>query len=140
MLDTNIVLAAVLSDQGASRQILLDGLASQFNWVCSVALMLGYESVLKRSGHMVDSGLEVADVEALLNSVATVVEPVRLSFLWRPVLKDPNDEMVLETAVNGQADLVVTMDLRHLEMGLKRFGIRAMRPGPALKLLRQEGT
>ena len=65
-----------------------------------------------------------------------MIEPVRFSFLWRPQLKDPKDEMILETAVNGRTDLVVTMDLRHLKQGLKRFGILAAMPGPALRLMR----
>ena len=83
---------------------------------------------------MVTSGLQGGDIDALLDAVASKIEqiePVRVSFIWRPMLLDPNDEMVLEAAIKGQADLVVTMNLRHLSSGLKRFGISAMKPGPA---------
>jgi predicted nucleic acid-binding protein len=53
------------------------------------------------------------------------------------MLNDPDDEMVLEAAVNGQADLVATMDLRHLRAGLSQFGIQALRPGDALHTIRE---
>jgi predicted nucleic acid-binding protein len=129
--------AAVLSDRGASRQILLDGLARQYIWLCSVPLMLEYESVMKRPVHLDDSGLAANDIDVLLDSAAAVIHPVRFSYLWRPMLKDSKDEMVLETAVSGQAELVVTMDVRHLESGLHRFGIRALRPGDALRMIRR---
>jgi predicted nucleic acid-binding protein len=61
--------------------------------------------------------------------VATVAEPVVLRFLWRPRLKDPADEMVLETAVNGQADRLTTFNVRHLGEAARQFGIRAAPPG-----------
>ena len=137
MLDTNVLLAAILSKKGASRQIVTDGLDGRFIWSCSVALMFEYEAVLQRPEHLAKAGLLPNDIDRLLDTVAAIVEQVRLSFLWRPVLQDPNDEMVLETAVNGRVDLVVTMNLRHLALGLKRFGIPAMTPGPALRLMRQ---
>jgi hypothetical protein len=65
-------------------------------------------------------------------------EPVRLSFLWRPLLPDANDDMVLETAVNGRADLLVTFNLRHFEAASSRFGIDVEAPAGAV--LRLRGT
>ena len=137
VLDTNVLLAAVLSDQGASRQILQEGLDGSYIGLCSVALMLEYESVLNRPEHLLDSGLSESDVETLPDGASRAIQPVKFSYLWRPMLKDPNDEMILETAVNGEADLVVTMNLRHLEAGLNRFGIEALGPGPALTKIRK---
>ena len=137
VLDTNILLASVFSASGASNRIVLDGLAQKYHWACSVALMLEYESVLKRPEHLRRSRIDSNGIDAILDAVAAVVEPVRFSFLWRPLLKDPNDEMVVETAVNGRADLVVTMNLRHLEPGLTRFGIPALGPGESLRILRK---
>jgi hypothetical protein len=64
-------------------------------------------------------------MNAILDAVAAVAEPVRLRFLWRPQLKDPADEMVLETAVNGIADRLVAFNLRHLKPAAKKFGIVA---------------
>lgn len=80
----------------------------------SVPLMLEYEAVLTRPEHLQASGLTSEQVNHVLDALAKVLIPVRLRFLWRPRLKDIADEMVLETAVNGRADRLVTFNLRHL--------------------------
>ncbi len=72
-----------------------------------------------------------------LDFLARVVIPVRLWFLWRPRLKDPGDEMVLETAVNGGADLLVTFNVGHLAAAARNFGVRVMRPGDAWREVKQ---
>ena len=72
------------------------------------------------------------------NSFAAVIEPVRFSFLWRPLVKDAKDEMVLATAVYGQADALITRDITELAPNLARFGIRAMAPGPAVWWIRSK--
>jgi predicted nucleic acid-binding protein len=61
---------------------------------------------------------------------------VEVSFQWRPQLSDPNDEMVLETAVNGRADALVTHNVRDFAKGAARFGLRVLQPGELLKELR----
>ena len=62
-----------------------------------------------------------------------VAEPVRLAFLWRPAVRDPDDDMVLETAVNGRADAIVTFNLRDFGTAAKRFGIDTLSPGEAVR-------
>ena len=136
VLDTNVILASVLSDAGASRQLLQYALSRQIVTLCSVPLMPEYESVLKRQHHLESAGITVEDVDTLLDALAAVIEPVRFSFLWRPMLKDAKDEMVLATAVNGQADAPITRDLTELAPNLAGFGIRAMAPGPAVRWIR----
>jgi len=99
----------------------------------SVPLILEYEAVLTRPEHLYASGLTARQVNDLLDAVVKVAIPVRFRFLWRPRLKDPADEMVLDTAVNGAADRLVTFNLRHLEPAAREFGIRALRPRDAWK-------
>ena len=70
----------------------------------------------------------------MLNALASVLEPVEVSFLWRPQLKDPADEMLLEAAVNGRADWLVTFNMKHLAEAAARFGINAGRPAAVLEL------
>ena len=70
-------------------------------------------------------------MNAVLDALAKVMIPVHLRFLWRPRLGDPADEMVLETAVNGEADGLVTFNVRHLAAAARDFGIRVMRPRDA---------
>jgi hypothetical protein len=63
---------------------------------------------------------------------------VKISYLWRPHLADPGDELVLETAVNGGAEMIATFDLRHLASAAARFGIAAARPGTVVRRLREQ--
>jgi hypothetical protein len=95
--------------------------------------MIEYEAVLTRQEHLAAAGIATQDVNTVLDALAGVIEPVRLSFLWRPRLKDAADEMVLETAVNGMADRLVTFNLKHLGKAAFEFGIRPVKPGEALR-------
>ncbi len=129
VLDTDVVVAAFRSDRGASRQLLLAALDRRIVILVSVPLMLEYEAVLTRPEQLNETGLTAEESNAVLDALAAVIEPVRLRFLWRPRLKDPADEMVLETAVNGRADCLVTFNLRHLAKAANEFGIRVSPPG-----------
>jgi len=102
--------------------------------------MVEYEAVLTRPEHLDASGLTSGDVNAVLDALAKVLIPVRLSFLWRPKLKDPADEMVLETAINGEADRLVTFNVRHLAEAAREFGIPVMRPREAWQEVQQQNA
>lgn len=99
----------------------------------SVPLMIEYEAVLTRQEHLDESGLTADDIRAILDAFAKTAIRVKLRFLWRPRLKDPADEMVLETAVNGAADYLVTFNERHLATAAREFGIRVLAPKEAWK-------
>lgn len=133
VLDTDVMVAAFRSDRGASRQLLVAALDQRYDLLASVPLMIEYEAVLTRPEQLDSIGLRSGDVNAVLDAVAKVAIPVALRFLWRPRLKDPGDEMVLETAVNGNADWLVTFNTRHLAEGARDFGIRVIRPVDAWK-------
>lgn len=133
VLDTDVLVAGLRSDSGASRRLLAGALDGEVHVLASVPLLVEYEAVLTRPEHLAASGLTVREVNAILDALATVIIPVPLRFLWRPKLKDPNDEMVLETAVNGGADELVTFNLKHLATAAREFGIRALLPRDAWK-------
>jgi putative PIN family toxin of toxin-antitoxin system len=133
VLDTDVMVAAFRSDRGASRQLLVAALDQRYDLLASVPLMIEYEAVLTRPEQLDAIGLRSADVNVVLDAIAKVAIPVELRFLWRPRLKDPSDEMVLETAVNGNADWLVTFNTRHLAEGARDFGIRVVRPFDAWK-------
>jgi predicted nucleic acid-binding protein len=124
--------AALRSDRGASRQLLLAALDGNLELLVSVPLMIEYEAVLSREEHVMAIGLTTEQISEILDGMAVVALPIRLSFLWRPKTKDPADEMVLETAVNGGADTLVTFNIRHLAVG-RQFGMRVLRPNEAWK-------
>ena len=100
--------------------------------LASVPLMLHYESVILRPEHQTASALSAHEFGELLDAIAAVATPVAISYLWRPMLRDPEDELVLETAVNGDADLLLTFNERDYA-GAWSFGPIISRPGPALR-------
>ena len=101
----------------------------------SVPLLIEYEAVMTRAEHLKAARLSAADVGVLLDAVAAVAEPVGLAFLWRPTLPDAGDDMVLEAAVNGRADGIVTFNRRDFGLTAEQFGIPVMLPGGAVKRL-----
>jgi predicted nucleic acid-binding protein len=98
--------------------------------------MIEYESVLTRAEHIDASGLSNPDVQALLDALAVVAEPIRLAYLWRPTLPDVADDLVLETAVNGRADVLVTLDRHHFKAAAT-FAVQIASPAETLNILRK---
>jgi len=99
--------------------------------------MLDYETVLTRPEHLAACGLTGGDVEKILDDLASVAKPVRLAFRWRPRLPDPNDDMVLETAVNGNANAIVTFNQRDFVETSRNFNCAVILPGAALRQIRR---
>jgi predicted nucleic acid-binding protein len=132
------MVAAMRSDRGASRQLFQSALDLSLQVLISVPLMIEYEAVLTRPDQLDAIGLSVKQMNEVLDALAQVCVPVRLRYLWRPRLKDPADEMVLETAVNGGAELLVTFNFRHLAEAARDFGIPVKRPGEALQEVRRK--
>jgi hypothetical protein len=79
---------------------------------------------------------ELAAIDRFLAALAAASEAVEVSFQWRPQLRDANDEMVLETALNGQTDALVTHNVKDFASAAERFGLRILRPGELLKEMR----
>ncbi len=117
--------------------MLLAALDRRLVMLVSVPLMLEYEAVMTRPGHLAAAGVTAEGVNIILDALAKVIEPVRLAFYWRPRLKDAADEMVLEAAVNGTADRLVTFKLKHLGDAAVEFGLRVMPLGQAWRELRE---
>ena len=135
VLDTNVLVAGLRSDAGASRELLTRALDQRFVLLLSVPLMIEYEAVLTRREQLRGSGLSKREVGVVLDALAAVGEPVKLAFHWRPLVPDPADDMVLETALNGSAKLLVTFNRRHFDRAARRFHLKIASPGAALKRL-----
>ena len=102
----------------------------------TVALALEYEAICTLAEHRLASGLSAAETGFYVDGPISPAEPVRAFFRWRPQLRDPGDELVLEAAVNGQADAIVTFNESHLREAHKSFGIEVIRPGEALRWIK----
>ena len=133
VLDTNVVVAGLHSPRGASAALLERALSRAFTPLLSVALVLEYEAVCIDPAQRIVSGLGVAEAEALMSALCAVAEPVMPHFLWRPRLRDPADEMVLEAAINGGADALVTFNRRDFGVAPGEFGIAVLSPQEALR-------
>jgi len=135
VLDTAAMVAAIRSNLGASNRLLTAALERRFTLLVSTPLLIECEAVMTRAEHLSASGLTAAEIGVILDAVAAAAEPVRLAFLWRPTLRDPDDDMVLETAVNGQADAIVTFNRRDFVAGSVQFGVPILSPGEAVRCL-----
>lgn len=133
ILDTNILVAAVRNAAGPSFALVQYVRLAKVQLFCSPALFLEYEAVLKRPAQLQASGLSVDDIDAILNELARFIEPVTTHYQWRPQLRDPADEMVLEAAVNGKVQAIVTYNLRDFAPA-KLFGIPVINPQQAFAM------
>lgn len=133
VLDTDVVVAALRSPKGGSAAVLRLLDAGRVTILLSVALALEYEAVCHLPEHRLASGLTTADVALFVNTLIGLAEPIQVHFRWRPQLRDAGDEMVLETAVNGRADALVTFNQRHYAAVPSRFGIELLLPREILR-------
>jgi predicted nucleic acid-binding protein len=124
------------SPAGASALLLMAARAGRITIVANVALALEYEAVCRRTEHMAAAGLSAADVEIFLTAVVAMAEPVESHFMWRPQLRDPDDELVLGAAVNGRAAAIVTFNQREFGRAPSLFGIDVVTPIEAIGRIR----
>lgn len=137
VLDTSVVASAFRSQRGASRKVLSLIARRQLVPLATPALFLEYEGVLKRPEQRAVSGLTLAQVDAALAALASAIEPVEVRFTWRPQLPDADDEMVLDAAVNGRADALLTYNVDDFARAAPRFGLTVVRPGELLERTRR---
>ena len=134
VLDTNVIVSAFRSRNGASSVLLRLADLGVVTPLCSTALFLEYEAVLSRPEIRKATGHSLADVMAVMGAVAAISQGVDISFRTRPILSDVADEMVLEAALNGQAEAIVTHNVRDFRPALK-LGASIVTPGEVVRRL-----
>ena len=137
VLDTSVFVAALRSRSGASNAVLEHVARGRLRPLVSTALFLEYEEVVKRPETRLATGMREEDVGGFLAALASAGEAVEVNFRWRPQLSDPKDELVLEAAVNGNADALITHNLRDFEPTTRLLGVRVLLPRDVLKELRK---
>lgn len=123
VIDTNVLVAALMSQYGASYKLLTLLGGNAFEVHLSVPLVLEYEDVVKRLQGK--TALTAGEIDDVINYICSVARRRKVHYLWRPFLNDPKDEMVLELAVAGSCDTIVTYNKRDFR-GVERFGIRLL--------------
>ena len=136
VLDTDVVVAATRNPRGASAAILRAARQGRATLLASVPLALEYEAVASRAEHRLAAGLTEPEVNIFLTAVVAMAEPVMTHFLWRPQLRDPCDEMVLEAAINGGANALVTFNVRDFGTVPAQFGVKILLPREAIRRIK----
>jgi len=132
IIDTNVLFSALRSQLGASFHLLSLIADSRFQINLSVALVLEYEDVLKRSeSNLSLTNQEIDDVIDFLCENANLRE---IFYLWRPTLRDPKDDFVLELAVESNCDYIVTFNTKDFD-DAGQFGIKAVKPNEFLRII-----
>jgi putative PIN family toxin of toxin-antitoxin system len=132
--DTNIWVAALRSRRGASF-IVLKALSRGFiTGAVSAALFLEYSEVLRRDESLRNFWISVDELDNVLAMLASRMIPVPIYFRWRPQLSDPDDEMVLECAINAGASAIVTFNSQDFLPAVRKFGIEAISPGELVRI------
>lgn len=137
VLDADVIVAAMRSPSGASAAILHSVRQGHATLLLSVPLAIEYEAACQKPEHRYAAGLSERQVDIFLNAVIAMAEPVETYILWRPQLRDLNDEMVLEVAVNGHADALITFNMRDYGNVPRRFGVDLLLPREAIWRIRQ---
>ena len=130
VIDTSVLVAGLRSRRGAAFRLLKEIGKTRIEIALSVPLVLEYEDVLLRQAD--EMRLSADDIDALLDYFCRVAHLQRIFFLWRPLLPDPKDDLVLEVAVAAECEAVVTYNLRHFA-GAEHFGIQVLESGPFLR-------
>ena len=125
VIDTNVIVAALKSRRGASYKLLISLTTGVYRPNISVPLFLEYESVAKRTGLVI--GLNDQDINEILDYILCQSSIRQIFYLWRPFLKDPLDDLVLEVAVESQSEYIVTFNKKDFS-GIERFGIKVVTP------------
>lgn len=122
VIDTNVIIAGLRSRHGSAFRLLELVASERFNIHLSVPLVLEYEEVLLRQ--LPNLTIDSSDVQDFIDFHCTMATHHQIFFLWRPCLRDPKDDMVLELAVKAECDSVVTYNIRDFA-GIEQFGISA---------------
>ncbi len=125
VIDTNVLFAALKSRRGASYKLVSLLPSERFSIAISVPLIIEYEGVLKRG--KLFSNITENDIGDFIDFFCYVGEQQEIFFLWRPFLPDPSDDLVLEVAVAGGCDAIITYNKRHFK-NVYKFGLKILDP------------
>ncbi len=132
VIDTNVFISALRSRKGASFRLLSMVGTAKFDFCISVPLILEFETVAKRNASSL--GLDSSDIDDILDYLCLAGNKRHIFYLWRPLLKDPKDDMVLEVAVESGCRWIVTFNKRDFK-GCETFGINLATPQEFLHMI-----
>ncbi|MDO4681413.1 MAG: putative toxin-antitoxin system toxin component, PIN family [Lautropia sp.] len=136
VLDTSVLVAAMKSSRGASYQLLARIPSPDFQPALSIALYTEWQAVLSRPEHL-PANITAEQMKGFLRYLMSVSHLQDIHYLWRPFLRDPDDDMVLECAVASSSPYIVTHNVRDFQRS-KALGVTALSPAEFLKMLKRK--
>jgi putative PIN family toxin of toxin-antitoxin system len=135
VLDTNVLVAALLRGGGSARAVLRACLRSHYQPVLGPALLAEYEDVLGRSALFADSVLSAKERGEVFDALLSRCRWVEVFYAWRPNLPDEADNHLIELGVAAQAEAIVTRNLRDVARGELKFpSLRVLTPEQCLEV------
>src|SRR5260370_398774 len=134
VIDTNVIVSALRSKRGASHRLMSLLGDSRFQITISVALVLEYEAAAKNQCAALN--LPESIVDDIVDMICAVGRQTKVHYRWRPHLKDSGDDFVLELAVSGDCEFIVTYNLRDFQ-GADQFGVRVVTPREFLAIIEE---
>ncbi len=133
VLDTCVLVAAFRSQKGASRLLFERLVEGSFIAVATPACFLEYEEVLARPEQMGIHGYTLQQIDRFPDNLTLYTELTQVRYSYRPQLRDPDDEFILEAAINGSADAIVTFNTADFLPAAKDFGMEVLQPGRIIR-------
>ena|SRR4030067_1485263 len=130
VIDTNVFISALRSQKGASYKLLFETSRRKYEQCISPALIFEYESAAKRQNLKIN----IEQIDAIIDMICLRSKKCELYFLWRPFLKDPKDDFILELAIESESEFIVTYNIKDFE-GVFQFGINAVNPKEFFKII-----
>jgi putative PIN family toxin of toxin-antitoxin system len=139
VLDTSALVTALRSGRGAAAEVLRLALRRELTVLVDYKLACEYRDVAMRAEQLLASGKSRAETVDVLDALEAIAEPVLVAFRYRPLSPDADDDMVLDVAINGSADVIVTNNTRHFREAAERFGLQVLTPAELLTRVRKRG-
>lgn len=135
VLDTNVLISALRSKKGASFRLISLLVQDKFKINISVPLILEYESIITKE--LDNLNIDRNDIDIILDYLCSVGEKHEIFYLWRPFLKDPKDDFILELAYTSNSNFIITFNKRDFQAA-KKLGIKILSPQEFIKLLEKK--
>lgn len=136
-MDTSVLIAALRSSGGAAAEVIRLALRQEIVILLDYKLACEYRDVALRPEQLRGTGKSSVETAAVLDALESIAEPVFVGFQHRPLSSDAEDNMVLDVAINGNAEAIVTNNTRHFREAAKRFAIASLSPAELLSKLRE---
>lgn len=132
VIDTNVILAGLRSDKGASYKLLTILNDKRFQINVSATLVFEYEEILKREQQQ--TGLNYEDIDNIINGICYLANHHEIFYIWRPLAKDKDDDFLIDLALKCQANFIISYNTKDLQP-IEKFGISILTPKQFLQLL-----